>query len=77
VTDNGAGMDAETVERATEAFFTTKGPAKGTGLGLFMANRLARQSGGHLEIRSEPGQGTSVMLHLPAACAGEKALDRP
>lgn len=75
VSDNGTGMDAETVERATEPFFTTKGPAKGTGLGLFMANRLAHQSGGHLEIQSQPGEGTTITLHFPAADAGEKAID--
>lgn len=73
VADNGTGMDAETVERATEAFFTTKDSSKGTGLGLFMANRLAQQSGGRLEIQSKPDEGTTIKLHFPAADGDEEA----
>ena len=71
VTDNGAGMDAETLARATEPFFTTKGIGKGTGLGLPMIHGLAKQSGGDMRIRSEPGQGTTVELWLPIADASE------
>lgn len=67
VSDNGTGMDSETVSRATEPFYTTKGVGKGTGLGLFMANRLAHRSGGRLEIQSVQGEGTTVALDLPAA----------
>ena len=48
VTDDGHGMDAATLERATEPFFTTKGIGKGTGLGLSMVHGLAEQSGGRL-----------------------------
>jgi PAS domain S-box-containing protein len=67
VTDEGEGMDAETVKRATEPFFTTKGVGKGTGLGLSMAYGLAEQSGGRLMLRSEPGNGTTVEIWLPVA----------
>ena len=66
VTDNGAGMDAATLTRATEAFFTTKSAGKGTGLGLYMANRLAERFGGFLAIVSEPGCGATVSLSFPA-----------
>jgi CheY-like chemotaxis protein len=71
VSDNGEGMDAETLARATEPFFTTKGVGKGTGLGLSMAHGLAEQSGGRLVIRSRVGQGTTVDLVLPQAHADE------
>jgi CheY-like chemotaxis protein len=69
VTDTGEGMDAATLARATEPFFTTKGVGKGTGLGLSMAHGLAEQSGGRLVIHSRPGEGTSVELWLPQAGA--------
>jgi PAS domain S-box-containing protein len=67
VADTGAGMDAETLRRAVEPFFTTKGVGKGTGLGLSMVQGLAAQSGGSLELRSQPGRGTTVALRLPRA----------
>jgi signal transduction histidine kinase/ActR/RegA family two-component response regulator len=70
VTDTGIGMDEATLAKATEPFFTTKGPGKGTGLGLSMVHGLAAQSGGLLRIRSEPNAGTVVELWLPRAnCA--------
>jgi len=65
VADTGAGMDAATLARATEPFFTTKPPGKGTGLGLAMARGFAEQSGGALAIDSRPGRGTAVTLWLP------------
>jgi PAS domain S-box-containing protein len=71
VADSGIGMDAETLARATEPFFTTKGVGKGTGLGLPMIHGLAKQSGGDMRMRSEPGQGTTVELWLPVADASE------
>jgi CheY-like chemotaxis protein len=63
-------MDDETLARATEPFFTTKGPGKGTGLGLSMVHGLAAQSGGALSISSEPNKGTRVILWLPRAELG-------
>ena len=65
VADTGAGMDAATLARATEPFFTTKSKDKGTGLGLAMAKGFAEQSGGALTIASESGRGTVVTLWLP------------
>ncbi|MBW9117329.1 response regulator [Rhizobium cauense] len=65
ISDNGGGMDPETLAKATEPFFTTKGPGKGTGLGLSMVQGLAVQSGGSLELASEVGTGTSVTVWLP------------
>ena len=67
VTDTGHGMDAATVARATEPFFTTKGVGKGTGLGLSMVDGLAAQSGGRLAVLSEVGVGTRIELWLPIA----------
>jgi signal transduction histidine kinase/ActR/RegA family two-component response regulator len=70
IIDTGIGMDEATLAKATEPFFTTKGPGKGTGLGLSMVHGLAAQSGGLLRIRSEPNAGTIVELWLPRAnCA--------
>jgi signal transduction histidine kinase len=63
-------MDAATLARAEEAFFTTKPEGKGTGLGLSMARGFARSAGGAMRIESAPGQGTTVTLWLPAAQAG-------
>jgi signal transduction histidine kinase len=69
IADNGAGMSAEIQARAFEPFFTTKDVGAGTGLGLSMVYGFAKQSGGHAEIYSEPGQGTIVKLYLPCADA--------
>lgn len=65
VADTGIGMDEETLTRAVEPFFSTKGIGKGTGLGLSMAHGLAAQLGGALTIQSRPGLGTTVDLWLP------------
>jgi PAS domain S-box-containing protein len=65
VSDNGEGMDTETARRATEPFFSTKGPGKGTGLGLSMIHGLASQMNGALRLKSELGQGTTAELWLP------------
>jgi PAS domain S-box-containing protein len=73
VTDCGEGMDAETLARATEPFFTTKGVGKGTGLGLSMVHGLVAQSGGQLTIESRKGEGASVELWLPVAAGAHVA----
>ena len=67
VSDEGLGMDADTLARAREPFFTTKGVGKGTGLGLSMVHGFAEQCGGALHIASAPGQGATVSLCLPVA----------
>jgi PAS domain S-box-containing protein len=64
VADTGSGMDADTLRRAADPFFTTKGIGKGTGLGLSMVHGFARQMGGTLQLESEPGRGTRVHLWL-------------
>ena len=69
VTDTGTGMDEETLKRAMEPFFTTKGVGKGTGLGLPMVHGMAEQSGGRLLLKSSPRKGTTAELYLPVAAS--------
>ncbi len=69
VSDNGSGMDAATLARACEPFFTTKRLGLGSGLGLAMAYGFAKQSGGGISIHSQPGQGTTVLMVLPLTSA--------
>ena len=76
IVDTGVGMDQMTLAKATEPFFTTKGPGKGTGLGLSMVHGLAAQSGGLLRIHSEPNVGTVVELWLPRANTAPAAVLR-
>ncbi len=66
-------MDAETLARAQEPFFTTKGVGKGTGLGLPMVQGLAAQSQGRLTLRSRVGEGTTAEMWFPIAEAGAQA----
>ena len=64
VEDNGIGMDRETREKAFSLFFSSKG-TEGTGLGLFIADRIARAHGGTIELDSQPGEGTRFVVRLP------------
>jgi len=76
VTDNGSGMSPATLKLAFEPFFSTKTSQGGTGLGLSQVYGFVRQSGGQVELASEPAKGTSVRMLLPAAVAGASNLRR-
>ncbi len=69
VTDDGCGIDPETLEHVLEPYFTTKSPGQGSGLGLATVYGIARQAGGAVAIISTPGSGTTVEVYLPAAVA--------
>ncbi len=78
ISDTGTGMDEATKERCFEPLFTTKGPFKGTGLGLASARRLVEESGGVITCASQPGAGTAFTIWLPtSAPAPSDALDQP
>ena len=77
MSDNGAGMDAETQARIFEPFFTTKELGKGTGLGLSTVYGIVEQSGGHVRIDTAPGSGTSFEIYLPECARADAAEAAP
>ncbi|MXS20213.1 hybrid sensor histidine kinase/response regulator [Pseudomonas oryzihabitans] len=77
VCDTGTGMDADTLKRACEPFFTTKPSGRGTGLGLSMIYGFVRQSGGQVEIHSVVGEGTCISLYLPRLLAQPEVEPAP
>jgi PAS domain S-box-containing protein len=77
VSDTGSGIAPEILGRVFDPFFTTKGEGKGSGLGLSMVYGFVKQSGGHVKIYSEPGEGTTVRMYLPRVHEKEAPLASP
>jgi len=77
VSDDGPGMPGEVAERIFEPLFTTKAGSRGTGLGLFVVNRIIEEAGGAIEVETTPGVGTSFKLEIPDQLArlGSEEMD--
>ena len=77
VSDTGSGIDAATKAKVFEPFFTTKGPGKGTGLGLAVVFGVIKQSGGHVQVSTELGRGTTFALYFPRVLEAVTPLPLP
>lgn len=74
--DEGVGMSAEVRDRMFERFYTTKGPGRGTGLGLATVHRFVIDSGGSVTVQSAPGKGTRISIYFPRASSPSSATLR-
>jgi PAS domain S-box-containing protein len=77
VSDTGSGMSPEVMEHVFEPFFTTKPPGQGTGLGLSMAYGFVKQSGGHIQLESKKGEGSTFRIYLPRSAEAEVPAPLP